>query len=859
MPYINGKWKVDKGDSLWNIASVVYNDAKLWTIIANANGIPQSTALISPDQLLIIPPRTGVGSAYPPGYDINGRTVFINYWGLNAGEDRTMTVGWSYSGWGVDGFDVTWWYRDDTLTRDPWIMATSGRTGSFTATWTAPANAKGVRVAVTPLSAVENGGWGVGNMNMNYYDFANNPPSLPPAPTFSINNKNELKATTNNIPETINADYIEYTIYQDDNIRYQTLKGWINFETRYTTIQTTVEPGHSYKIRCRAVRGDIYGAYTDFTEADYSLPLAPTEITALRSQTISEQQSTSYAVFVEWMEATTAKTYVVEWTNNVELFGTSQTSKQTTEEGKGPRLLIPGINLGFEYFFRVASINQKGQSLDWSSVKSVTLGTKPSPPTTYSNVVSCVTGEDLKLYWVHNSTDGSFESYARLQLTVIDSAKPNLEPLTIVKVIKNTKPEEDKGKTSVYTINSNDPDWALLGEGFIIKWKVQTAGVTSEYSKWSTERQAIVYTKPKVEIDIKNNLNVSINEINTFPFYISVLTTPTSQIPLSYYVEIVSNGYYKTVDNTGVDKVINIGDKVYTKYYDPQSNPWKFLIEMSPANIDLENNVDYTINVSVSMNSGLTAVTSKNIKSFFNDIFYEVNADVIYDTITASASIHPYCYENIDDEKVLVDNCMLSVYRINYDGKYIEIAKNIDNSDNVYVVDPHPSLDYARYRIVAKMNDTGAISYGDIQGVVTNEKSAIIQWSEEWKQFELNSSDGFVQPAWSGSMIKIPYNITISDSKSLDVSLIKYAGREHPVSYYGTQLGETSSWTMSIPKDDKETLYALRRLSKWTDNVYVREPYGSGYWANISVNYNLKYQDVTIPVSLSLTRVEGGM
>ena len=64
---------------------------------------------------------------------------------------------------------------------------------------------------------------------------------------------------------------------------------------------------------------------------------------------------------------------------------------------------------------------------------------------------------------------------------------------------------------------------------------------------------------------------------------------------------------------------------------------------------------------------------------------------------------------------------------------------------------------------------------------------------------------------------------------------------------------------MSIPKDDKELLYAIRRLAKWKGDVYVREPYGTGYWASISVSYNLKYSDVTVPVSISLTRVEGGI
>ena len=90
------------------------------------------------------------------------------------------------------------------------------------------------------------------------------------------------------------------------------------------------------------------------------------------------------------------------------------------------------------------------------------------------------------------------------------------------------------------------------------------------------------------------------------------------------------------------------------------------------------------------------------------------------------------------------------------------------------------------------------------------------------------------------------------------MSLVSYIGRKRPVSYYGTQLGETASWNVEIPKSDIETLYALRRLAIWTGDVYVREPSGSGYWANVSVSFSQKHKAVTIPVSLSITRVAGG-
>lgn len=109
-----------------------------------------------------------------------------------------------------------------------------------------------------------------------------------------------------------------------------------------------------------------------------------------------------------------------------------------------------------------------------------------------------------------------------------------------------------------------------------------------------------------------------------------------------------------------------------------------------------------------------------------------------------------------------------------------------------------------------------------------------------------------------GSLLRLPYNIDVSDNNDQDVSLIKYIGRKHPVSYYGTQIGSTSTWNTDIPSTDVDTLYAVRRLSVWMGNAYVREPSGSGYWASVKVNYNQKHTGLTIPVTLDITRVEGG-
>lgn len=858
MPLINGKWHVVKGDCMWNIARSVYGDGRKWPIIADANGVPRRNPVIYPKQVFTIPgitTPTPVPAPAPQPPVVKVPT--INWFALDAGTTRDMFCTWTFDRANTKNYEVKWEYDTGA---GGWRIGAQGTTTDKQSDYSAPENAKKVRVSITPKSD----NWSDGQTASREYDFSNNPPELPPSPSFVINEMDVMTIELTNIQDTINADTIEFSIYQDDTFKYRTGTATINQEARYCKFTTTVDPGHKYKVRCRAVRGTIYGGWTDYTDNDLSTPVAPYDITTLRSQKISEQQAVQYAVFVEWPDVPSAKNYLVEWTTNIEYFDNGEVSSQTTEVGAGPRLLVTGIELGHEYFFRVASLNEKGKSKTYTPIKSVRLGTRPASPTTYSNVNSCILGEDLKLYWIHNSTDGSIETTARIHFTIIDSAHPELQPTEIIKVIPNNRPEEEKTKTSVYIINTDDPEWATVGAGYIIKWKVQTAGVIAEYSEWSVEREVNVYAPPVLSLDVLDNHSNSIEEINNFPFYISILSEPPAQTPISYYIEVVALQAYQTVDEVGKVKMVSIGDKVYQKYYDPQDNPWRFLLEMTPGNIDLENNIQYAINATVSLNSGLSASSTKIISVYFDEVFYDVFAEVIINKDTYEASIHPYCnqYNEVEGKIVasLVGNCTLAVYRKEYDGTFTLIESGVANEENLFVTDPHPSLDYARYRVVATMNDTGSISYADIPPVEYKESAIIIQWAEEWSSFNSdNEGSGIVEPAWSGSLLKLPYNIAISENNNMDVSLINYVGRKRPVSYYGTHLGETATWNVEIPKDDKETLYAIRRLSIWTGDVYVREPSGTGYWANVSVSYSIKYSDLVIPVTISITRVEGGI
>lgn len=157
---------------------------------------------------------------------------------------------------------------------------------------------------------------------------------------------------------------------------------------------------------------------------------------------------------------------------------------------------------------------------------------------------------------------------------------------------------------------------------------------------------------------------------------------------------------------------------------------------------------------------------------------------------------------------------------------------------------------------------TGEIGFRNLPPQIVGETGIVIQWNETWQNFftdDGEDEDELAVPVKTGSTLKLPYNVEVSDSNSIDVALNEYIGRSHPVSYYGTQLGVNGTWNAVILANDTERIYALRRLAIYRGDVYVREPSGVGYWANINVSFSKKYSDMTIPVTLNVTRVEGGI
>jgi hypothetical protein len=371
------------------------------------------------------------------------------------------------------------------------------------------------------------------------------------------------------------------------------------------------------------------------------------------------------------------------------------------------------------------------------------------------------------------------------------------------------------------------------------------------------------------------------------------LPGPKTQTPIGYHLTIVSNEVYETVDEMGNARMVNEGEAVYTKYFDIDK---ELLVELSAGNVDLENNIGYTVTCTVSMNSGLTVTSTYDFKVAWTDELYVPDAEIGIDPDTVSAYIRPYCQEikmdfyKVDydatsnayvkttekiefvegglfedqytttgeevlsglledgeteiyyceiqsDEVKLIEGVTLSVYRREFDGSFTEIATGLNNSKNTYVTDPHPALDYARYRIVAITDATGAVSFYDVPGYPVNEKAVVIQWDEAWSTFYTSEEAELEQPPWAGSLIKLPYNVDVSDKYKFCVWDFNNAfdNYQEQAIDHETFLLHESLWFNMIIKDKDFTERVIKRYHE------LRKTYFSDDYLNNYIDETIAY------------------
>lgn len=294
-------YTVVKGDCLWGIARRFLGDGTRWTQLADKNGISKTNPIIYPGQVINLDvngtsaPKTSTTSSTPT-------KPTVQYFGLQAGTDRTLFATWKWSRANTDGYSVWWEYATGD---GVWFVGniTSTAENVRQSTYSAPSNATKVRFWVKAISETHT----VNNAQVSYwtgkwstaitYDFTNAPPVTPSNLSVSIDDKYKLTVTAQYTSTKPAADGIQFQIVKDNTTIFNT--GNAELKTTLASYSCTVSAGGEYKVRCRAYRGKLYSSWTDYSSNTATAPSAPIGITSIKA-------TSKTSIYLEWDSVTTA-------------------------------------------------------------------------------------------------------------------------------------------------------------------------------------------------------------------------------------------------------------------------------------------------------------------------------------------------------------------------------------------------------------------------------------------------------------------------------------------------------------------------------------------------------------------------
>lgn len=587
--------------------------------------------------------------------------------------------------------------------------------------------------------------------------------------------------------------------------------------------------------------------------SDMSSLSSPVEMPPIAPSDLKAKSTTNSSVVLSWTDGGhTGNKYQIAYSDDAEEIkksGSSMAVRTTEYEAfpvdignnrVGQSYTVNIDDGGKQWYFRVRRQSAGGWS-NWSGITSAMVGKVPSAPVTYATQ-PYVAGETVLLRWAYVNTDGSEQQNAQIVFT------GGIQRTVTV-----------NGSSQYYEL-----DISSVENGTEISWKVRCAGVVKDgnnpkYGDYSAVKKFTVVTPPVLSVDDGTENGI----MTGFPLAITANSSAPSR-PVSYYAQIACGEDIPTTRPNGTEITLREGSVIWSEQKVTSETGAVFTV--LPADIQLEDDKRYVLTVTVASSYGLRTTEERDIVCSFAPSTVSISANVEFDEDGLFAVLEPECYDCVvEDGEIVVNDdmtpvvgelsdCKIHIWRADAYGNWELIAENLDNSGEIAVVDPHPTLGTCLYRICAVDNTTGAIDYEDVEdefrvkGIVIDIDG---RWGSEYDEF------GEAEWKYLSDRIILPTNIAVTEESDPDMVELELWGDDAPTLRNGTHLRIGGSWSCSFYKRDNDELIAgLRRLMAHVGSVYVREPGGVGYWAKCKVSMSRSYDSVGMDVSMTVTRVK---
>lgn len=532
--------------------------------------------------------------------------------------------------------------------------------------------------------------------------------------------------------------------------------------TSTSYVDASTSANHSYAYRIRAANAAGYSGYAQ-SGTTFNSPATPTKVTAARKTeaivTVTMDNSALTATAAEVQRRTDS----TEWATVRTITSNKVTSFDDT----------PG---GGTFYYRVR--NTRGSLASaWSepSNKVITI-IAPAAPTLQepaSGVVVPKTQQTVRFAWVHNPIDGSPQTKAEVA-TSVDGG--------VAWATYAATSDQALDVATTWDINAT------------VTWRVRTKGAHADFSPWSSTRTFRVCQVPSVTV-----LSPAVDGqvITDVPVRVSWRHDDPSGEQQQATVVVKSSGgatlFSKTVQGTA--NALDISSD-----------------EMLPTN-----NSSFTITVSTTSTSSLTAQSTRTFKTAYLEPAVPdliVEQDPVYGRVSIS------CFSGDRAGVDLPATATLGIFRENPDGRLTCIVDKVVSGTGA--VDPYPPLDrQLTYRVVAYTAN----------GLTSNKEASVVVPSRGFVFVNFNASTGYADVA------KVAMDVAWSYDRQPDSEIIDTEGSEDPLVFYGSATQTSSEISGSVwwradtaPDgwaDEPSVAAAFERLAKDRGVKIVRYPHGA--------------------------------
>lgn len=532
--------------------------------------------------------------------------------------------------------------------------------------------------------------------------------------------------------------------------------------TSTSYVDASTSANHSYAYRIRAANAAGYSGYAQ-SGTTFNSPATPTKVTAARKTetivTVTMDNSALTATATEVQRRTDS----TEWATVRTITSNKVTSFDDT----------PG---GGTFYYRVR--NTRGSLASaWSepSNKVITI-IAPAAPTLQapaSGVVVPKTQQTVRFAWVHNPIDGSPQTKAEVATSVDGGVAWATHAATSGQALD---------VATTWDINAT------------VTWRARTKGAHADFSPWSSTRTFRVCQVPSVTV-----LSPAVDGqvITDVPVRVSWRhDDPSGEQQQATVIVKSSSGatlFSKTVQGTA--NALDISSD-----------------EMLPTN-----NSSFTITVSTTSTSSLTAQSTRTFKTAYLEPAVPdliVEQDPVYGRVSVS------CFSGDRAGVDLPATASLGIFRENPDGRLTCIVDKVVSGTGA--VDPYPPLDrQLTYRVVAYTAN----------GLTSNKEASVVVPSRGFVFVNFNASTGYADVA------KVAMDVAWSYDRQPDSEIIDTEGSEDPLVFYGSATQTSSEISGSVwwradtaPDgwaDEPSVAAAFERLAKDRGVKIVRYPHGA--------------------------------